>query len=41
MRKVLIITHPLSKCNTIILATTDRKKNCGPEKVKKKGRKSK
>jgi len=36
MREVLIITHPLSKCNTIILATTDRKKSYGPEKVKKR-----
>jgi len=24
MREVPIITHPLSKCNTIILATTNR-----------------
>jgi len=36
MREVPIITHPLSKCNSIILATTYRKKNYGPEKVKKK-----
>jgi len=26
MREVLIITHPLSKCNTIMLARTDKKK---------------
>jgi len=39
MPEVQIITHLLSKCNTIILTMTDRK-NYGPEKVKKR-RKSK